>query len=113
MAKIELTVKNTETVEVDVEFPIFRHTWDVLDDGPSWNVFTMILEDGRAYSIEKCTDFRKDTPTTYELTIESKYEFDASGVEYHTGQGRYKSSKEEFYKAVDEMIAATGSVPRI
>ena len=90
-----MKIKLKETIEQDqefeVEFPIYReHAW------PEFHVtiYTRIEENLKAVHIEISGEYN------VEVTVVEKYRFDGSCMDYHLGRGTYKSSKQDFDKAL-------------
>jgi hypothetical protein len=87
--KIQTRIFETREREIEIEFPIYK-----VQHLDSVSVFTMVE------SPEKETKVRiKMDGTNIEVEFERPC-FDGNGIDFTTGQGKYKSSSEEFNKAL-------------
>jgi hypothetical protein len=82
-----------EPFSVEVEFPIYRRL-----DCDNCAIFTRINTDLSADHIHVYDDGKH-----VELEVVAHYNFDNSNPDYHLGKAEYKSSEEEFAKAVGQI----------
>lgn len=101
MAKLTLTIKEPKTVEVEVDFPIYRQ-----HDTDHTETFSRIDEDRRSWHIT-----RRHYDNGWEFEVESPYHFDSSDPDFHLGRGMYASSEGQFYAALRKLKAAIEDVP--
>lgn len=101
---IQLVVTQRETIDVEVEFPIYRHHFN-----DYWDSYTRIDADGQAYAIAHAYG-RDQNEWTIEVT--RKYVYDHSAADYHLGKGMHTLSEEDFYKALEDMLKEVEKIPQ-
>jgi ABC-type transport system substrate-binding protein len=110
--KIRARVASYATKEIEVDFPCYVKVWDVFDSGGGYEkyiryeadgTFIKITEHDRSW-IAESWEFQRDTIRGTEKLR------DALG--YHLIEHDNRSTAEEFYKKLDEMILMLDTVPR-
>lgn len=103
---VTLTKRREESIQVEVEFPIYRKH-DIGGDEHDSVVYTRIDERGQI-SITK-RDFYLNKETQWDIEISPEYTLSGE-MDYALGQGEYQLSAEEFSAILEELRQAVGSL---
>lgn len=106
--KIEAKVKSYETKEIDVEFPCYVKRGDTFDGGGWYDKYTRYAPDGTAVFVTEYDDHWEFEPWNNRVLMDAH----AVNLGYHLIENDHRSTPEEFYAALDRMIAALQAVPR-
>jgi hypothetical protein len=103
MIRIEILETTKRTIEVDVDFPIYR-IHDLTDEGSRYTIYSMIKpeKDDVSKFIEYSIHLFGETQAQFEI---KKYSFmEGSDLDYKLGREEHSSNRDEFIKAYNEAM---------